>query len=614
SALGYGITKMDLPEDKEKPRYVVIVDIGHSNYGVSIVAFSKGQLCVKATAYDRHFGGRNFDQVLVDYFTDVCKEKYKIDIKSNQKALFRLRTGCEKVKKVLSANQQAPLNVENLMNDIDVSSMIKRDEFERLASHLLDRVHAPLEQALKESGLTKEDIHSVEMVGGSSRIPAVKERISQFFGKELNFTLNQDEAIARGCAFQCAILSPVFKVRDFNIQDVYSYPIKVSWENIPEIPDEEAELLVFPKLNSIPSTKILTFHRKKPFDIEAHYADPDLIPPGINTWIGRFSIKNVEPTENDDLSIVKVKARLNLHGVLSVDVATVVEEVVKEEKEEVKTAEPQAKPTPKPANVKKVRKLVKKADLPVVSGTSSLDKSIVTLYRENEEQMKATDKLVIDTETQKNALEEYVYDMRGKVESSYSEYVDPAEKDTFLNLLNDTENWLYGDGEEATKSVYVSKLNDLKKFGDPIVGRYREAEERPKAEKQLRDSIQSFMLNATSNEERFAHISDEEKKSVVDKATQILHWLDEKIDAQSKLQKYEIPVVHAHEILKERDALVQYCSPIILRPKPKPEPKPAEPTAPETPAAGTQGAQGTPQETPATSQPEASARSDMDVD
>ncbi|CAG8494865.1 11263_t:CDS:2 [Acaulospora colombiana] len=592
AALGYGITKTDLPEDK--PRNVVFVDIGHSSYSVTIVSFVKGQLTVKSTAYDRHLGGRNFDEVLVNHFVEVFKEKYKIDIRSNPRALFRLRTGVEKLKKVLSANTQAPLNVESIMNDIDVSAIISRQEFEELSQHILNRIEIPLAQALQESGLSLEDIHSVEVVGGSTRIPSVKERISKFFGQELKYTLNQDEAVARGCALQCAILSPVFKVREFTVQDITTYPVKITWEKIPEIPDEESELVVYSKYNSIPSTKILTFYRKQQFDIEAYYAEPDKLPTGISPWIGKFSIKQVEPTENGDLSIVKVKSRLNVHGVLSIENAHVVEEIIKEEKEEVSESQPMdtdAKPeeASKPA-VKKVKKLMKKGDLPVISVHGGLDKAVITQYKELEAQMVVSDKLVADTETQKNALEEYVYDIRSKVETTYSEFVDPAIKETFVKLLNETEEWLYDEGEDSTKSIYSEKLDQLKKYGVPIVERYREAEDLPRAENLLRESISSFILNATSNDERFAHIPEEEKKSIVEKANKISEWLNEKLATQANVPKYQLPAVTSREILKERENLVHFASPILSKPKPKPEPesKPeetptSEPKPEETP-------------------------------
>ncbi|CAG8487357.1 7527_t:CDS:2 [Scutellospora calospora] len=581
SALGYGITKTDLPEDKDKPRNVVFVDIGYSSYSVAIVSFIKGQLTVRSTAYDRHLGGRNFDQVLVEHFSEIFKEKYKIDIKSNQKALFRLRTGVEKLKKVLSANAQAPINVESIMNDIDVSAIMSRDEFEELSKHLLDRIEGPLEQAFKESGLSLADIHSVEVVGGSTRIPAVKERISKFFGQELKYTLNQDEAIARGCALQCAILSPVFKVREFTVQDITPYPIKITWDRIPEIPDEESELVVFQKSNIIPSTKILTFYRKEPFDIEAYYSEPDKVPCS-NSWVGKFSIKRVTPTEKGDLSIVRVKARLNMNGIISVDNAHIVEEVIKEEKEET-TTEPQpmdtdgtpsenAKPPSPP--VKKVKKLVKKGDLQIVTSHNGLEKSILSQYKEQEGQMIVSDKLVADTETQKNALEEYVYDTRSKMESIYHDFVNINDKDTFIKLLNDTENWLYDEGEDASKSVYVEKLDQLKTYGGPIAERYREAEERPRAEQSLRESINSFILSATGNEERFSHIPEEEKKSIIEMATKTSDWLNEKLKAQECLPKHEPPAVFCREIYKEREVKPE-------EPKSE-EPNPEEPKSEES--------------------------------
>ncbi|CAJ0639037.1 2219_t:CDS:2 [Entrophospora sp. SA101] len=570
SALGYGITKTDLPEDK--PRNVVIVDIGHSSYNVAIVAFAKGQLTVRSTAYDRNFGGRNFDQLLVDHFAEVFREKYKIDIKSNQRGLFRLRTAAEKLKKVLSANLQSPINVESIMNDVDVHAIYSRQEFEELSKGLLDSIDAPLQQALEGSGLTLDEIHSVEVVGGSTRIPAIKERISKFFGKELNYTLNQDEAVARGCAFQCAILSPVFKVREFSIQDITQYPIKISWEKIPEIPDEESELVVFPKFNLVPSTKILTFFRKEPFTIEAHYAEPDKIPAGINSWIGRVTVKNIEPAGNGDLSMIKVKTRLNIHGVLSIENAYLAEEVIKEEKDEseiqdqtqpmdvdVKPIETTAPlPTPKTtSSTKKTKKVLKKNDLPIVVGHGGLDKSIIVQLGEQEGQMTATDKLVADTEAQKNALEEYVYEIRSKLESIYSEFVKPQDKEKLLGLLNETADWLYDEGEDATKSVYVEKLEELRKYGNPIVVRYREAEELPNAAKSLRDSIESFILKANSNDEKFSHIPDEEKKSIVEKAQKASDWLNEKLEAQTKLPKYEQPIVYSSDILKEREVREQ---------------------------------------------------------
>jgi heat shock 70kDa protein 4 len=346
TALGYGITKLDLPAAEEKPRRVCFVDIGHSNYTCSIVEFKKGELAVKSTSYDRHFGGRDFNLALVKHLEKEFKGKYKIDITTNPKAMVRVDAAAEKLKKILSANQQAPMSIESLMNDIDVNAMITRQEFEAMVESLLARVTVPLEQALADAKLTKEDIDVVELVGGCTRIPAIKERVQNFFGKGLSFTLNQDEAVARGCAFSCAILSPVFKVRDFAVQDIVNYPIEFAWEKDVDIPDEDTSLTVFNKGNVLPSTKILTFYRKQPFDLEAKYAKPDELPGKVTPFIGRFSVKGVKADPKTEFMICKLKARVNIHGVLNVESGYYVEdqEVEEEIKEDKKEGEEKKDP------------------------------------------------------------------------------------------------------------------------------------------------------------------------------------------------------------------------------------------------------------------------------
>lgn len=449
-ALGYGITKLDLPEADQKPRRIAFVDIGYSDYTCSIVEFKKGELSVKSTTYDRHFGGRNFDKALVDHFAAEFKEKFKIDIKTNPKAMTRVAAAAEKLKKILSANAQAPLNIESLMDDKDVRATLKREDLEELVKPLLDRVTAPLEQALAEAKLKVEDIDAVEMVGGCTRVPSVKERISKFFNKTLSFTLNQDEAIARGCAFSCAILSPVFRVRDFSVHDIVSYPIEFTWEQSPDIPDEDTSLTVFNKGNVMPSTKILTFYRKQPFDLEARYAKPELLPGKVNPWIGRFSVKGVKADSKEDFMICKLKARLNLHGVLNVESGYYVEDVeieepVTEEKDGEKkdgdameTDAPNGSAEPKP-KTRKIKKQVRKGELPLSAGTASMDQASKEGAAEKENSMFMEDKLVADTEDKKNELEAFIYELRGKIDDQYADFANDQEKEKVKAKLETSE-------------------------------------------------------------------------------------------------------------------------------------------------------------------------------
>ncbi|KAI2791279.1 Heat shock protein hsp88 [Penicillium oxalicum] len=478
TALGYGITKLDLPGPEEKPRRVVFVDIGYSDYTASVVEFRKGELNVKSTACDRHFGGRNFDQALTERFADEFKEKFKIDIRTNPKAWSRTLAAAEKLKKVLSANPQAPMSIESLMEDTDVRAMVKREELEEMVSPLLNRLTVPLEQALAEAKLTVDDIDSIEMVGGCTRVPAIKETISKFFGKTLSFTLNQDEAIARGAAFCCAILSPVFRVRDFAVHDIVNYPIEFTWEQSPEIPDEDTSLTVFSRGNVMPSTKILTFYRKQPFDLEARYAQPEALPGKVNPWIGRFSVKGVQADANDDFMICKLKARLNLHGVLNVESGYYVEDMeVEEPVPEEGDKNGDAMDTngeEQPKKTRKVKKQVRKGDLPIVSGTGGVDQATKEAWTERENSMYMEDKLVAETDEKKNELEASIYELRDKIEGVYSEFASDEEKEKLRSKLMDVEDWLYEEGDDTTKSVYVSKMEEINFIAGPIIQRYKE--------------------------------------------------------------------------------------------------------------------------------------------
>jgi len=497
-ALGYGITKLDLPGPEEKPKRVCFVNIGHSNYTATVVEFKKGELAVKSSAWDRHFGGRYIDQALSDHFCKEFKEKYKIDVKENGKARFRLAAGVEKLKKVLSANNMAPINVESIMNDVDVRSMLKREELEELIKPMLERATAPIEQALAEAKLTVEDIDHIEMVGGCTRVPALKNAIQEYFGKPLSFTLNQDEAVARGCAFSCAILSPVFRVRDFSIHDMVNYPIEFTWEKSEDIPDEETNLTVFNKGNVMPSTKILTFYRKHAFDLEAKYAQPEQLPGKMSPWIGRFSVKGVKEDPKGDFMICKLKARLNIHGVLNVESGYYVEEVEVEEpipepEGEKKEGDDAENEPPKEVKMRKVKKQQRKGDLPLSAGTASLDEASRQALAEREMAMIMEDKLVADTENEKNNLESFIYELKDKIIDIYADFASDDEKARLSAKLEATEDWLYDEGEDSTKAKYISKKDDIRAIAGPIIQRYNdkiEAERQAVMEKHQKEHAQ----------------------------------------------------------------------------------------------------------------------------
>ncbi|PRQ50857.1 putative Heat shock protein 70 family [Rosa chinensis] len=324
TALAYGIYKTDLPENDQLN--VAFVDIGHASMQVCIAGFKKGQLKVLAYSFDLSLGGRDFDEVLFQHFAAKFKEEYKIDVYQNARACLRLRAACEKLKKVLSANPEAPLNIECLMDEKDVRGFIKRDEFEQISAPILERVKVPLEEALLDANLSIENVHTVEVVGSGFRVPAIIKILIEFFKKEPRRTMNASECVARGCALQCAMLSPTFKVREFQVNESFPFSIVLSWKGSgPDAQNGGANqtTIVFPKGNPIPSLKALTFYRSGTFSVDVLYADVgDLqAPVKISTYtIGPFQSNTSERVK------VKVKVRLNVHGIVYVESATVLEE------------------------------------------------------------------------------------------------------------------------------------------------------------------------------------------------------------------------------------------------------------------------------------------------
>ena len=205
--------------------------------------------------------------------------------------------------------------------------------------------------------------------------------------------------------------------------------------------------------------------------------------------------------------------------------------------------------------------------------------------------------------------------MRGKLDDRYTAYVQAPEKEKLLAALAVAEEWLYSEeGEDATKSVYVAKLDALKALGDPITFRFKEAEERSRVVSQLRETLNTYMAQATSGEERFAHIDEKEKQSIVEKCATVQKWLEDQIVRQSERAKNVDPVLTSAEVLKKRDEIIYFATPILSRPKPKP-PKVEQPAGTETPKSGQQTPkpEGQPEQPPSDA-PKDNGPPEMDID
>lgn len=535
-----------------------------------------------------------YKQVLFNHLCDDFKTRYKIDVRSNARASLRLRLACEKSKKVLSSNPETPLSIECLMNDVDVKAHLTRDLFEQLADPLLVRVLQPAQQAMAAAGLSVEDIAGVEIVGGSSRLPALCKALEGFFGKPLRRTMNAAESVARGCALQGAMLSPTFHVtRRFEVEDVATYPIEFTWQQSEDDPSAgRTGSEVFTKGNTIPSAKMLTFFRSGVFPLEAHIKDASLLSHPGDAQLASFEIGPLPAPKAGGKAKLKVKAKLNLHGCVSLDSAHIVEEVDVDANggdanggdtnggdAKMDDAEPGANGAADGAEggsggaameVEAPKKRVVKFDVPIKQHLGGVPSQRLRELHEKELEMALQDRVMEETKERKNALEAYVLAMRSRLNEALAPYCDDATKASFNKALQEAEDWLYDEGEDETKSVYVKRLDALKAQGDPLEELCKEDQARGPAAAALRSTAEQYL--AACDSPAVAHIAGDQLDSIRKEASAALAWVQDKQAQQAGLAKSAAPAFRAADCSRKAEALDRLAKPILATPKPAPQP------------------------------------------
>lgn len=279
------------------------------------------------------------------------------------------------------------------------------------------------------------------------------------------------------------------------------------------------------------------------------------------------------------------------------------EDVAMEEKTNTTDAAPKTK----------TKRTQKRHELVVVPLTHSLPRPTIAQWKEAEGKMLASDTLVVATANARNALEEYVYETRGKIEEGgeWHVFIDEATREKFMAMLREMEDWLYTEeGEESTKSVYTGKLDELKKLGDPVFMRYRESEERPRAEKAFREYVNAVIVSVTAGDDRYDHIEKADMEKVTKECETKLNWLNDHIAKQNDRKPFEALAVTAERILREREVLFALVNPILSRPKPAPVPEePKKEGEEEKPAAGEGKEESAPMDTD-----DKKPASEMDID
>ncbi|CCI46709.1 unnamed protein product [Albugo candida] len=607
-ALAYGIYKSARNMfHASEPQYVMFVDIGHASYTVAIVAFVLGKLQVKSVAFDRFLGGRDFDYALAKDAAKNFQEKHKIDPLKEPKSRMKLLSACEKSKKNLSPHGVAStfMNIECLAEEYDYSSQITLDHFEELIAPLLDRLEAPINQALNDAGIIKSQLSNVEIVGGGTRVASVKRRLADILSLDnsaqnygLSTTLNADESVARGCALQCAILSPLFKVKEFSIADRVYFPVRVSWETSADISvpmetgddNEDGDLgndgansiVIFTHADEYPKTKRITFRRDNSFSIDAKYDESAkaLLPPDYDLAIGKFTVSGFPELEKGgEIPKIRVNIQHDLNGLVGIASSQLMQELkeekpVEEPKEAQESDEKKEKKEGEQAEEKASepkKKRFRKVELKIESEIKGLNVAEVNKATETELEMAHQDRIIEETCNKRNELESFVYEMRNQISDRLRDFITEEEKAKLESSLAEAEEWLYTDeGFDSVKSVYQTKLDGLRKLSAPIEFRANESTERANATAEIQNILEDYKRMSNSTDEQYAHWSTDEREKLRGTCKEAESWLFDSLAKQNELNQTQTPVLTSAAIRSKTVAVRAAALPIVTKPKPEP--------------------------------------------